>query len=117
MKCLQDPASEVRDPAAENLGALSAFAMRVDQLASDLSKLVVVHGGDPDSDGSGGVGASALKALGGVLRFAGARLKPDVLSAAGDALQAALKSGRTTVIGAKIDGSGYVDQFNALREL
>jgi len=35
----------------------------------------------------------------------------------GDALQAALKSGRTTVIGARIDGSGYVDQFNALREL
>ncbi len=33
------------------------------------------------------------------------------------ALRAALKSGRTTVIGAKIDGSGYVDQFNALREL
>lgn len=33
------------------------------------------------------------------------------------ALTAALKSGRTTVIGAKIDGSGYVDQFNALREL
>jgi len=35
----------------------------------------------------------------------------------GDALQAALKTGRTTVIGARIDGSGYVDQFNALREL
>jgi acetolactate synthase I/II/III large subunit len=34
-----------------------------------------------------------------------------------DALGAALKSGRTTVIGARIDGSGYVDQFNALREL
>jgi len=34
-----------------------------------------------------------------------------------NALSAALKSGRTTVIGAKIDGSGYVDQFNALREL
>ena len=34
-----------------------------------------------------------------------------------DALADALKSGRTTVIGAKIDGSGYVDQFNALREL
>lgn len=33
------------------------------------------------------------------------------------ALSAALKSGRTTVIGARIDGSGYVDQFNALREL
>ncbi len=33
------------------------------------------------------------------------------------ALRAALKSGRTTVIGAKIDKSGYVDQFNALREL
>ncbi|WP_445503263.1 thiamine pyrophosphate-binding protein [Microvirga sp. G4-2] len=34
-----------------------------------------------------------------------------------DALGAALKSGRTTVIGVRIDGSGYVDQFNALREL
>ncbi len=34
-----------------------------------------------------------------------------------DALKAALASGRTTVIGARIDGSGYVDQFNALREL
>ncbi len=33
------------------------------------------------------------------------------------ALTAALASNRTTVIGAKIDGSGYVDQFNALREL
>ncbi|MGV6873453.1 thiamine pyrophosphate-binding protein [Pseudochelatococcus sp. B33] len=33
------------------------------------------------------------------------------------ALQAALKSGRTSIIGVKIDGSGYVDQFNALREL
>ncbi|KLK94650.1 hypothetical protein AA309_02390 [Microvirga vignae] len=34
-----------------------------------------------------------------------------------DALGAALKTGRTTVIGVRIDGSGYVDQFNALREL
>jgi acetolactate synthase-1/2/3 large subunit len=34
-----------------------------------------------------------------------------------DALQAAVKSGRTTVIGARIDPSGYVDQFKALREL
>lgn len=34
-----------------------------------------------------------------------------------DALKAALKSGRTTVIGVRIDASGYVDQFNALREL
>jgi len=34
-----------------------------------------------------------------------------------DALAAALKSGRTTVIGARIDASGYVAQFNALREL
>ena len=33
------------------------------------------------------------------------------------ALKAALASGRTTVIGAKIDGSGYVEQFIALREL
>ncbi|MBU2533870.1 MAG: thiamine pyrophosphate-binding protein [Alphaproteobacteria bacterium] len=39
--------------------------------------------------------------------------EPDLQSA----LTAALKSGKTTVIGAKIDGSGYVDQFNALREL
>ncbi len=35
----------------------------------------------------------------------------------GDALSAAARSGRTTVIGVRIDGSGYVDQFNALREL
>jgi acetolactate synthase-1/2/3 large subunit len=34
-----------------------------------------------------------------------------------DALRAALRSGKTTVIGVRIDGSGYVDQFNALREL
>src|SRR6516225_9517079 len=34
-----------------------------------------------------------------------------------DALAAALKSGRTTVIGARVDPSGYVAQFNALREL
>lgn len=33
------------------------------------------------------------------------------------ALGAAVKSGRTTVIAAKIDASGYVAQFNALREL
>lgn len=35
----------------------------------------------------------------------------------GDALTSAVASGRTTVIGARIDGSCYVDQFNALREL
>ena len=34
-----------------------------------------------------------------------------------DALSAALKSGRTTVIAARIDPSGYVAQFNALREI
>jgi acetolactate synthase-1/2/3 large subunit len=34
-----------------------------------------------------------------------------------DALGAAVKSGRTTVIAARIDPSGYVAQFNALREL
>ena len=37
--------------------------------------------------------------------------------ALGDALAAAVVSGRTTVIAAKIDPSGYVAQFNALREL
>jgi len=37
--------------------------------------------------------------------------------ALGDALQAAVKSGRPTVVGAMIDRSGYVAQFNALREL
>ena len=35
----------------------------------------------------------------------------------GDAIGAALKSGRTTVIAARIDPSGYVAQFNALREI
>ena len=34
-----------------------------------------------------------------------------------DALQAAIKLNETTVIGVKIDPSGYIDQFNALREL
>jgi acetolactate synthase I/II/III large subunit len=34
-----------------------------------------------------------------------------------NALEGALRSGRTTVIGVKIDASGYVAQFNALREL
>jgi acetolactate synthase I/II/III large subunit len=34
-----------------------------------------------------------------------------------NALQAALQSRRTTVIGVRIDASGYVAQFNALREL
>jgi acetolactate synthase-1/2/3 large subunit len=34
-----------------------------------------------------------------------------------NALSAAIKSGRTTVIAARIDPSGYVAQFNALREL
>ena len=37
--------------------------------------------------------------------------------ALGDALKAAISSGRTTLIAARIDASGYVDQFNALREL
>jgi acetolactate synthase-1/2/3 large subunit len=35
----------------------------------------------------------------------------------GDALGTALKSGHTTLIAARIDPSGYVAQFNALREL
>jgi len=34
-----------------------------------------------------------------------------------NALGAALRTGRTTVIGVNIDASGYVAQFNALREL
>ena len=38
-------------------------------------------------------------------------------NALGDALGAAVKSGRTTLIGVRIDPSGYVAQFNALREL
>jgi len=41
----------------------------------------------------------------------------DSENALGDAISSALKSGRTTVIAARIDPSGYVAQFNALREL
>jgi acetolactate synthase-1/2/3 large subunit len=41
----------------------------------------------------------------------------DTENALGDAISTAVKSGRTTVIGARIDPSGYVAQFNALREL
>ena len=37
--------------------------------------------------------------------------------ALGDALQAAIRSKRTTIIDARIDTSAYVAQFNALREL
>jgi len=38
-------------------------------------------------------------------------------NALGDALSTATKSNRTTVIAARIDPSGYVAQFNALREI
>ncbi len=38
-------------------------------------------------------------------------------NALGDAISTAMKSGRTTVIAAKVDPSGYVAQFNALREI
>jgi len=41
----------------------------------------------------------------------------DSETALGDALGQAVQSGRTTVIGCRIDPSGYVAQFNALREL
>ncbi len=41
----------------------------------------------------------------------------DSEAALGDALTSAIHSGRTTVIGAHIDASAYVAQFNALREL
>jgi len=34
-----------------------------------------------------------------------------------NSLKAAVQSKRTTVIGVRIDASGYVAQFNALREL
>ena len=37
--------------------------------------------------------------------------------ALGDALQTATRSSKTTLIAARIDPSGYVNQFNALREL
>ena len=43
---------------------------------------------------------------------------PDLTEQAfGNALGAAVQSRRTTVIGVRIDASGYVAQFNALREL
>jgi acetolactate synthase-1/2/3 large subunit len=41
----------------------------------------------------------------------------DTEPALGDALTAAIRSGRPTVIGARVDRSAYVAQFNALREL
>jgi acetolactate synthase-1/2/3 large subunit len=41
----------------------------------------------------------------------------DTEQALAGALTAALRSQRTTVIGVRIDASGYVAQFNALREL
>jgi acetolactate synthase I/II/III large subunit len=41
----------------------------------------------------------------------------DTERALGDALQTATRSNKTTLIAARIDPSGYVNQFNALREL
>jgi acetolactate synthase-1/2/3 large subunit len=41
----------------------------------------------------------------------------DTEQALGDALQTAMRANKTTLIAARIDSSGYVDQFNALREL
>ena len=41
----------------------------------------------------------------------------DTEPALGDALTAAVASGRPTIIGARIDRGAYVEQFNALREL
>jgi acetolactate synthase-1/2/3 large subunit len=41
----------------------------------------------------------------------------DTEQALSNALSAAVQSKRTTVIGVRIDASGYVAQFNALREL
>jgi len=41
----------------------------------------------------------------------------DSETALADALKAAIACGRTTLIAARIDASGYVEQFNALREL
>jgi acetolactate synthase-1/2/3 large subunit len=41
----------------------------------------------------------------------------DTETALGDALAGAVASGRTTLIAARIDASGYVEQFNQLREL
>jgi acetolactate synthase-1/2/3 large subunit len=41
----------------------------------------------------------------------------DTEQALGDALRTATRSNRTTLIAARIDPSGYVNQFNALREL
>jgi acetolactate synthase-1/2/3 large subunit len=49
--------------------------------------------------------------------FGGDGVVVETEQALATALSAALKSSRTTVIGARIDASGYVAQFNALREL
>jgi acetolactate synthase-1/2/3 large subunit len=49
--------------------------------------------------------------------FGGDGIVVETEQALASALSTALKSGRTTVIAARIDASGYVAQFNALREL
>jgi acetolactate synthase I/II/III large subunit len=49
--------------------------------------------------------------------FGGDGVVVETEQALAGALTAALKSGRTTVIGARIDASGYIAPFHALREL
>ena len=49
--------------------------------------------------------------------FGADRVTVETEQAFSNALTNALKTKRTTVIGVRIDASGYVAQFNALREL
>lgn len=83
LKCLADPARQVRRQAGENLGQLAALSPRVDQLAGD-QLASSLHSAEP-----------ALKegyaaALRGLLHNAGARLSPPVVARLGSSLAAML---------------------------
>lgn len=88
VKALIDPAVDVRERAASNLGYLAVMSPRLDQLVGDLAKSVMA----PPSSVSGAQEAY-LQAIQGALLRAGDRISTDVVEKAGEAAMVCLKSG------------------------
>ena len=82
-------ARQVRQTAADNLGALSAMSVRVDTLANDLVRNA--------QDAVPSLKEAYFTALKGVLASSGQRLSASTLAAAGSAVQAILRSAGASV--------------------
>mmetsp|Transcript_16894 Transcript_16894/g.43290 ORF Transcript_16894/g.43290 Transcript_16894/m.43290 type:complete len:796 (-) Transcript_16894:157-2544(-) len=80
MKCLNEQASQVRQSAARNMGALSKMSARIDQLATDLTQSVS-SASDPQ------IRCSFLEALQQLLHNSAERLSPATVSAISAALE------------------------------